>query len=211
MSAPAPAFEATALAGKVPPLALPVGSVRALITLSSLGTVWYLQFTGTPMPPALAETLLLVLGYYFGTRNAASAAPAAAEAFAAPASGAREQNRRDPLFLPRGLIRLLIIVGFGAIGFHLFNDGRLDPANPPPEFALLAGFLGAGLTRSGLAAAGRRMAVRITNWLGHLLATATLFIVFGYCAVSALGIGDWVSDGTAALYAGVVGFYMGKR
>lgn len=210
MSAPAVDLPG-GVAARVPPLALPVGSVRALITLSTLGTVWYLQFQGKEMPPALAETLLLVLGYYFGTRNAATTAPAAADAFAGAPTTSREQNRRDPLFLPRGLIRLLIVVGFGAIGFHLYNDGRLDPQNPPPELALLGGFLGAGVARGGLAAVGRRMAVKVTNWLGHVLASGTLLVVLGYCGVAALGIADWVSDGTAALYAGVVGFYMGKR
>jgi hypothetical protein len=208
MSASAPALPA-ALAGKVPPLALPVGSVRALITLSTLGTVWFHQFQGLPIPPVLGDTLLLVLGYYFGIRNAAP--PAAADALAAAPAADRESNRRDPLFLPRGMIRILIIVGFAAIGMKLFNDGKLEPSNPPPEFALLGGFLGASLSRGGFARIGRMLATKITNLLGHLLATTTLAVVLGYCAAAIAGFGDWLTTETTVVFAGVVGFYMGKR
>lgn len=208
MSASAPAVPA-ALTGKIPPLALPVGSVRALITLSTLGTVWFHQFQNLPIPPVLADTLLLVLGYYFGTRNAA--APAAAEALAAAPAADRESNRRDPLFLPRGMIRILIIVGFAAIGMKLFNDGRLEPNNPPPEFALLGGFLGAGITRGGFTRIGAMLATKITNFLGHLLAMSTLLVVLGYCGATIAGLGDWLTTEATVLFAGVVGFYMGKR
>lgn len=209
MSASAPAAPA-GLAGKVPPLALPVGSVRALITLATLGAFWYHLFQGIAVPPVLGDTLLLVLGYYFGTRNAATSAPLAADALAGPAAD-RESNPKDPLFLPRGMIRILIIVGFAAIGMKLFNDGALDPKNPPPEFALLGGFLGAGITRGAFTRIGKLLAVRITNFLGHLLAVGTLIVVLGYCAAAVAGISDWITTETNAVFAGVVGFYMGKR
>jgi hypothetical protein len=208
MSASAPAVPA-ALAGKVPPLALPVGSVRALITLSTLGTVWFHQFQNLPIPPVLGDTLLLVLGYYFGIRNAAP--PAAAEALAAAPAGDRESNRRDPLFLPRGMIRILIVVGFAAIGMKLFNDGRLEPKNPPPEFALLGGFLAASIMRGGFTRIGAMLATRVTNFLGHLLATSTLLVVLGYCGAAIAGMGDRLGTEATVVFAGVVGFYMGKR
>lgn len=209
MSASAPAIPA-ALAGKVPPLALPVGSVRALITLSTLGTVWYHQFQHLPIPPVLADTLLLVLGYYFGTRNATAPAPAA-DALAAAPPADREANRKDPLFLPRGMIRILIIVGFAALGMKLFNDGQLDPGNPPPEFPLLGGFLGASITRGGFTRIGRMMAVKVVNFVGHVLAGATLAVVLAFCAASVAGFSDYLTTETSAIFAGVVGFYMGKR
>ena len=212
MSASAPAVPA-ALAGKVPPLALPVGSVRALITLATLGSVWYHQFQGLAIPPVLGDTLLLVLGYYFGTRNAVSpAVPTGADALAGPAAD-RESNPKDPLFLPRGMIRILIVVGFVAIGMKLFNEGNFDPRNPPPEFPipLLGGFLGAGITRGGFARIGKLLAVRITNMIGHFFALSTLVVVLGYCGAAVAGMGDWLTTETSAIFAGVVGFYMGKR
>ena len=212
MSASAPAVPA-ALAGKVPPLALPVGSVRALITLATLGTVWFHQFQHLAIPPVLADTLLLVLGYYFGTRNAASTAGTApaADALAAAPAADREANRKDPLFLPRGMIRILIVVGFAAIGMKLFNDGKIDPGNPPPEYALLGGFLGASATRGGFARLGRMLAVKIVNFVGHVLAGATLFVVLAYCAATIAGLTDYLTAETSAIFAGIVGFYMGKR
>ena len=213
MSDSAPAVP-TALAGKVPPLALPVGSVRALITLATLGSVWYHQFQGLAIPPVLGDTLLLVLGYYFGTRNAATPAAtvAGADALAGPAAD-RESNRKDPLFLPRGMIRVLIVVGFVAIGMKLFNEGNFDLRKPPPEFPipLLGGFLGASITRGGFARIGRLLAVRITNMIGHLFALSTLVVVLGYCGAAIAGMGDWLTTETSAVFAGVVGFYMGKR
>src|SRR5687767_5451541 len=92
-----------------PPLNLPVGSVRALITLSVLGTVWVLMLQGRKVGPEMEDTLLLVLGYYFGARAAGSRADALTVA------ADRESNAADPLYLPRGAIRVLIVLGFFAV------------------------------------------------------------------------------------------------
>ena len=210
MSELAAAPPASGLAGKVPPLNLPVGSVRALITLSVLGTVWAQQVRGADLTPLLRDTLLLVLGYYFGTRNATTAPPLAADALAGGAAD-RESNRKDPLFLPRGMIRMLIIVGFAGVAFHLFNQGKFDVDQPPPEFVLLGTFLGGSISRGSLMKAGKLMAVKVTNLLGHLLASGTLMVVLGYCGAIMAGMQDMVTAETSAAFAGVVGFYMGKR
>src|SRR5687768_9258731 len=96
-----------------PPLHLPGVSVRARITLSVLGTVGVLMLQGPKLGREMADPLLPVLGYYFGARAAGSRADALTVA------ADRESNAADPLYLPRGAIRVLIVLGFFAVAVKL--------------------------------------------------------------------------------------------
>jgi hypothetical protein len=95
------------------PLGLPAGSVRALLTFMVLGTIWTLLLMpaekNVKVPLYLTYLMFLVIGSYFGARGAAP-----------KIKGLRET---PPLYLPRGSIRLLIILGFaGVCGYGYFKD-----------------------------------------------------------------------------------------
>ena len=90
---------------------MPAGSVRALLTLMVLGTVWALLLMPPEkelrVPPYLYYLTFLVIGSYFGTRSNAS----------------REPGERHPLFLPRGSIRLIIMAGFiGVVAWGMHSN-----------------------------------------------------------------------------------------
>jgi hypothetical protein len=201
MSAPSPVDQLAAVA---PPLHMPVGSVRALITLSVLGTVWSQVLRGQPTGPVFHDTLLLVLGYYFGHRGA--------KAPAVDAITAQPTAKKDPLWLPRGSIRLLIVLGFAWVAWKLHQQGSLFAASgPPPILVLVATFIGGGVMKGALGWGERLISAPILSAIGHTLALTTLTIVFGYCGVVVAGVQASLPEFADGLFLGVVGFYLGKR
>jgi len=89
------------------PLGLPPGSVRALLILMVMGTIWVLLLMPrvVHVPLYLWYLLFLCTGTYFAGR-----------------SQTRDKGPA-PLYLPRGTIRILIVVGFfGIIGYAIFKD-----------------------------------------------------------------------------------------
>jgi hypothetical protein len=190
-----------------PPLNLPVGSVRAKLTLVIVATTWVQLLRGVDPSVALRDTLLLVLGYYFGAR----AGPPAADAYAAPAD--RESNSGDPLYLPRGAIRLLIVVGFAAVAWKLHETHRLLDASgqPQPIFVLVSTFLLGAVAKGVASWLGHHLPDRLRELVGHLAAAGTLLVVVAHCGLEVAGklaeAPAWATTG----FLGIVGFYLGKR
>jgi hypothetical protein len=97
------------------PLGLPQGSVRALLTFMVLGTVWALLLMPAEkgkvveVPLYLTYLMFLVIGSYFGSRSSVPKT--------------KGQRESPPLYLPRGTIRLFIILGFlGVCGYGVYRD-----------------------------------------------------------------------------------------
>ena len=91
------------------PLGMPHGSVRALLILMILGTIGILLLMpkekNITVPIYMYYLLFLGSGAYFGTRGRASS---------------REDS---PLFLPRGTVRTVIVLGMlGVLGYALAQD-----------------------------------------------------------------------------------------
>lgn len=212
MSAPAVPNVQAATSASVPPLNLPVGSVRALLTLSILGTSWAQLLRGMPLSPQLRDTLILVIAYYYGTRNAKAGLIAAPADALAGAGADRESNRKDPLFLPKGSIRTLILIGFGAVAYQLYTDGRFTGLHDAPAELLLVGtFLVGAISRGGFAAIASRVATKVSNAAGHALAAGTLAGVLGYCGAVVGGMESILTPEMTATFLGITGFYLGKR
>src|SRR5436309_1451860 len=78
-------------------LGLPSGSVRALLGFMVMGLIWTLMLLGKEVPLYLQYLMFMILGHYFAVRRSAPQVDAA---------------EPEPLYLPRGVIRTLIFVGF---------------------------------------------------------------------------------------------------
>lgn len=207
MSAPA-TVDSTTPVSAVPPLNLPVGSVRALITLAVLGTVWAQLARSLPVNDVLQNTLLLVLGYFFGAHATGKMAPA--DGFARKLEG--EDDPHSPLYLPSGTIRLLIVVGFGAVAFKLFQDGKVHSQEDlPPVFTLVASFLGGGASKIGFKRMAKMIAQSFLNKVGHTIALTTLGVVFVYCAAVATGHDAELPSKFTTGFMAITGFYLGRR
>lgn len=99
------------------PLGLPAGSIRAIIALVIAGSFVAHLFSPDPIP--LYSYFLLALVPPFFTAHGSSIGVA---------------NEPSPLYLPRGLLRLLITAGtLGAIGYFLYlNQFDLQRLAPDP-------------------------------------------------------------------------------
>jgi hypothetical protein len=140
--------------------------------------------------------VLVATAHYFGAR---SASPAAAG--------------RQPLFLPRGSVRLIIVAGFVAVGYVLRTRGRLtfDIKDPNAAVFLLVGALVAGaVLRKVLDVLTRGRAIAPRRWFENLKAVAVIVAA----AILAFVCFDGSSEAarTAELVAApLIVFYFGSR
>jgi hypothetical protein len=105
-----------------PPLGLPNGSVRALLTLIIVGLVVLQTLRDEPMGVMLAETLMVALAHYFTSRRLLKVPPHLRSQLEAEGLLSQEQK---PLYLPRHTVRVMIALSFLALVGYLVWAGRL--------------------------------------------------------------------------------------
>jgi hypothetical protein len=110
---------------------LPAGSIRALLAILVFGTVWVLLLLrpDAEIPDYLGDLLFIIMGHYFAARHRASGDP---------------EPGPPPLFLPRGSVRFLLVVGSIAVAALLFRRGQLTALDRNPgvvTLLLVGGFL----------------------------------------------------------------------
>ena len=92
-----------------PPLGLPTGSVRALLTLIVVAVVIARTALGRSPDPLWIETLLIALAHYFTSRRFVSLTPAVLQRL--EQEGVLEKERH-PLYLPKNSIRTIVVGAF---------------------------------------------------------------------------------------------------
>jgi len=191
-----------------PPLGLPAGSVRAIIALILCGSLWYEVLKDLTVHAILVESSLLVVAFYFGARSTAPLSAAVVPA-AMPV--------KQPLHLPRGTIRGILLFGFFVVIAFIYLKGR--PLDQP--FVLILQVLTSYLTGYAFSwlverrrRAGKGPSVAVAIWR-NLNALAALGLTVYICGVL---LGGWAQL-IPAPYAGytgnalawVVAYYFGSR
>jgi len=177
---------------------MPKGSIRAIATLATAGCTWGLLFTGRPVPDYVLDLLLAVIGYYFGFRR--KVREAGGQASDAPAKAA------EPLGLPGGTIRMMLVGGFGISALILYSRGQLGSSAYLEFFLILAGLI-AGYFFSRLFAgmADSRVGRMINHAKGLFVLFATIqlavLLLAGHAEQSPLGLA----------MACTISFYFGSR
>jgi hypothetical protein len=197
-------------------LGLPAGSVRALLAVLIFATTWGLLVfkPNQEVPDYLRDLLFIIMGHYFAVRRR---------------SGPAEEPGPPPLYLPRGSIRLLLIVGSIAVAALLFRRGQLTAIDNNPgavTLLLIGGFLlGVALNTVGTWWKDRgHHTPRIVEDLRALISMAAavslailvwnqVLVLFPTDSVAALltpraHLGRF---GIEHILAAVVGFYFGSR
>ena len=105
-----------------PPLGLPTGSVRAVLTLLILAIVVHEVVLGRMVAVIWTETLVISLAYYFTYRRFVSLSRDVLIRLEREGAIPHEPN---PLGLPKHTIRLLIVLSIGGLGAYLYREGRL--------------------------------------------------------------------------------------
>ena len=181
------------------PLNLPRGSVRATATLATAGCCWILVLINARVPGYLLSLLLTIIGYYFGFRRKARSAQSRILN-----ASARVQ---EPLNLPGGTIRLILILGFAGCAVVLWaRDQIVNPAYL--EFfiilaGLVAGYFFARLSRGTVGSASGNLINHVKGFLVLAATGALVVLLLGgmYTDVPRLGL----------TLACAISFYFGSR
>jgi hypothetical protein len=105
-----------------PPLGLPNGSVRALLTLLIVTVVVSQVARGQHVSTLWTETLMIALAHYFSTRRFIKLAPELIHRL--ETEGAVE-TELHPLYLPNHSIQAVIFAAFLGLAVYLWTQNRL--------------------------------------------------------------------------------------
>ena len=192
-------------------LGLPNGSIRAILTLMTVGFITIQTARGKHVGLLWFESLMIVLAHYFASRRLVQMPRELRERLIAEGVLEAEPN---PLYLPRHSLRLVIIGAFVALAVYLYQNGRLlDPVAVPIFIAVGSYFLGIGFhTFMSWWRKGVR-GPRQTNWFDDTKAIVTLAAM---ALVIVLQLTGWQSlipygDKFEALPLALMLFYFGSR
>jgi hypothetical protein len=108
-----------------PPLGLPNGSIRALLTLLIVAVVIVQIVRGQEVALLWTETLMIALAHYFTSRRLVNLPPAIIRRLTAEGYMPTEAR---PLYLPQRSIRAVLVLAFLGLGIYLCRQGRImDP------------------------------------------------------------------------------------
>lgn len=191
-------------------LGLPAGSIRALLTLMTVGFIVVQTARGRRVSLLWFESLVIVLAHYFAHRRFVALSPALIQKLTAEDL---IEDEPHPLFLPRHTLRTLIVAAFIALAIYLGFEGRLhDPVGVPVLVSVSSYFLGIGF--GALAARWVKCKpAKGASWFDDVKAVVTLLAVALAIAVQVF---DWqqvipFSEKLEALPLALMLFYFGSR
>ncbi len=178
------------------PLNMPRGSVRAIITLTLVSVLWTLMLLERPLPLVLCFLVPIALSSYFGARGGTGV----------------PQSTGNPLLLPRGSVRVLLVVGFGVVAYLRLERGALTlnmsdrtPAMLVLVAALFAGFLVRKVADALSQGAATPMRRAFENLKSVLILLLTAFLALVWILTPAR------LEELALLSAPLLVFYFGSR
>jgi len=181
-----------------PPLGLPAGSVRALLALILSATLWYLIAKDRLVPDYLADTAFLAVAFYFGARTSDEEAKS-------------ERPRRQPLFLPRGIVRGVIALGFFGVYGLLWYQQRAIPDYITAIAELLLGYVVGVAVSVAINSSAKRSSPGMRSAFGHARALLCLVGVSFLSLAAVLGFNDAVPPIYITALQFLVSFYFGSR
>jgi hypothetical protein len=164
-----------------PPLGLPAGSVRALLTLTILAVVVTTYVRDRELDVLWVETLLIALAHYFTTRRFVALPP---EAMRRLQEEGVIEDERHPLYLPRGSIRTIILATFAGLAYYLSREGRLHE----PRVVTLLGIVSAYVLGAIVRGVTGWFQRRRTSRPSRFWADARAMIALGALALAAIPV-----------------------
>jgi hypothetical protein len=189
------------------PLGLPTGSIRALLALVVVSVACQQMLSGEPPSLLLAETLMIVLTHYFTSRRSLQVSVPLRERLIAEGLWPVEDN---PLWLPRGSVRMLIVAAFVLTVLGLLVQGRVLDSNALTLLGPFAAYLlGAWLGRK------RRGDGHPAGWfrrlLVHLLALLAILVGLVLLLLALHDLLPTLPDWVASLLLSAILYYFGSR
>ena len=191
-----------------PPLGLPVGSVRAMLTLFVVAIVTVSVARGHDLDLIWTETLLIALAHYFTSRRFVSLPPEVLKRIQEEGLVEKEGN---PLFLPRHSIRLLILAAFIGLGVFLYKQHRLLEPRAVSLLGIVAAYVLGAIFRGVGAWFGSRTGRRPSSAWGDFKAIVVLLAV-GIAGIPELfDLPDFLPAMAHRVALGMMLFYFGSR
>lgn len=191
-----------------PPLGLPTGSVRALLTLIVVAVVVTKMVFNRTLDFIWIETLLIALAHYFTSRRFVSLSPEVMRRLEDDGAIDRE---RHPLYLPKNTIRFVIIAAFVGLGIHLYREQRLFEEKTiallSMVFAYLLGAIVGGISNWFRL---RRSQPASGTW-GDIKALIVLASILLIAVVEILDQGPMLHPLVERIALGLTLFYFGSR
>jgi fucose 4-O-acetylase-like acetyltransferase len=180
-----------------PPLGLPSGSVRALLTLMIVAVVIAQLARGSDVELLWTETLMIALAHYFTARRFIRLPP---DVIARLAQDGYVDTETRPLYLPRHSIRAITVLAFAGLAIYLYRVGRLLDTKPLSVLGVVFAYLLGVVVRIK----------RVRRWEDVKAAVVLLILL---CTASAYlaGRNDLVPPLVRNITLGVVLFYFGSR
>ncbi len=164
-----------------PPLGLPIGSVRALLTLIVMSVVFSRLARNMTVDSLWIQTLLIALAHYFTSRRLVSLPP---DVMARLEQDGLIDRERHPLFLPKNSIRTLIVLAFAGLGAYLYREYQQRDSFKPEVFhqaasliGVVSAFLLGALARTVSGWFNRRRATPPTGTWGDIKAMTVLIVL----------------------------------
>jgi hypothetical protein len=191
-----------------PPLGLPVGSVRALLTLQVVVVVTISVAQARDLDILWVETLLIALAHYFTSRRFVALPP---DVMARIQNEGLIDRETHPLFLPRHSIRFLILATFGGLGFYLYREGRLFEPRSVSLLGIVAAYALGAVMRGVTSFLRRNRKHPPSRAWGDLRAIVVLLTVLTAVVPELLGTADALPQEVHRVALGLMLFYFGSR
>ena len=191
-----------------PPLGLPTGSVRALLTLIVVAVVVARTAFGRSPDPLWIETLLIALAHYFTSRRFVSLTPAVLQRL--EQEGVLEKERH-PLYLPKNSIRTIVVGAFVGLGIYLYREPRLVTPEAVALLSMVFAYLLGAIVRSITGWFAKRRWQPITGVWGDIKALIVLGAIVIAAVPALFDVGMQLPPLVDRIALGLTLFYFGSR
>lgn len=180
-----------------PPLGLPSGSVRALLTLLIVAVVIVQMIRGKDVELLWTETLMIALAHYFTSRRFIKLPP---DMIRRLTEEGRIESESYPLYLPRWSIRGILILSFLGLAVYLYWDDRLWQSQTLSILGVVFAYLLGVVAR-----------IRAVPGWEDLKAAIVLLVLATTAGAYLLDHADLVPRQLRDITLGLVLFYFGSR
>jgi len=197
-----------------PPLGLPKGSVRAILTLSVGFTTIFMILFAPEIPTSLGNVFIVSITFYFSTR---------ASVYLISDELKEQLKETDkgppPLYLPPFSVRIILsMIVLTAIGLIILNNQEI-PIFMITVFVTIIGYVLGILAKNIIIKIfpPKPGENRIKEFITHLQAGVVVLIVVGICILNIISTIDFLPLGEAPLkYTNqilelTIGYYFGSR
>lgn len=195
---------------------LPRGSIRAILALIIFGITWFLliKYPNASVPSYLQNLLFIIMGHYFASRTKSTHTLDTVGDVLDELPGGGKPKEYSPLFLPRGTIRTLLLLGFLTVAVVLgYNQqlwGTKGLSNSAISLILIFGFI-FGVIRSNFSKPPTRFVEDVRASVAIVSAIILCLIVLNIFKIGTIETNYNISFHVEEILAGIVGFYFGSR